>query len=473
MQICWMTASELHDALRRREFSAVELLDATLTRCDRLGPLLRPFSVLLETRARAAAEAADRRLADGTAGPLTGLPVTVKDSQWMAGVESTHGSRTMEGFVPAVTCRAVERLQQAGAVIFAKTAVPEFCYFGITASDLLGVTSNPWSLERTPGGSSGGCAAAVGSGLGPLSLGGDGGGSIRIPAAFSGVVGFKPTFGLVPREPCATEWKSLVALGPITRSVADVRLMLRPMLGADPADRHSVAPPLIADGAADLRGVRVAASLDLGFAPVDADVATVFLSAVERIEQAGAEVVWDAPGLASSVRVWATIACADARWAEAEAYERRRDDLGERTAAFLEFGDSITSDQYVRAQAARDGIHQAYADLFARTGAEVLLTPTLGCEAFPHGSTHPASIGGVEIAPPWLDWAGFLYDANLAGLPALALPIGFGDEGLPVSMQLLGPRMADSRVLAVAEAVEGLLGRMPAAPEPGGVPALA
>jgi Asp-tRNA(Asn)/Glu-tRNA(Gln) amidotransferase A subunit family amidase len=202
-------------------------------------------------------------------------------------------------------------------------------------------------------------------------------------------------------------------------------------------------------------------------------VRRAFAAAVERIEQAGAEVVWDCPGLASSVRVWATIACADARWAEAEAYEYRRDRLGEHTAAFLEFGDAVTSDQYVRAQAARDGIHQAYADMFARTGAEVLLTPALGCEAFPHGSTHPAAIGGVEIVPPWLDWAGFLYDANLAGLPALALPIGFGDAHLPVSMQLLGPRMSDGRVLAIAEAVERLLGRMPAPPEPAALTAAA
>ena len=460
-----MSAVELADALRARRVSAVEALDAVLDRCRRVEPLLRPFSVMLEPRARAAARAADAALAAGTAGPLAGIPVTVKDSQWMAGVESTHGSAVMEGFVPSVTCAAVERLERAGAVVFAKTAVPEFCYFGVTASDLMGVTRNPWAPERTPGGSSGGSAVAVAAGLGPLSLGGDGGGSIRIPAAFCGVVGFKPTFGLVPREPCAEAWKSLVALGPIARSVADARMMLRPMLGRDPRDRHSTGAVALGEGAADLAGVRLVASPDLGFAPVDGDVLRAFHQAVERVERAGAQVVWGDAGLASSVRVWATIATADARWAEAEAYETRRHLLGEATAAFLDFGDSITAGQYTRAQAARDGIHRAYADLFERTGADALLTPALGCEAFPHGTNHPANVGGVEIVPPWLDWAGFLYDANLAGLPALALPCGFGGDGLPVSIQLQGPRRSDSRLLAVAEAVESVLGRFPAPPE--------
>ena len=162
---------------------------------------MNPFAVRLDERARTAAREADRLLDRGEGGALCGLPVTVKVSHWIAGVEAASGSRSRVGFVPAESCGAVERLEAGGAVIFATTTVPEFCYFGITDSELHGRTSNPWNLDRTPGGSSGGAAAALAAMAGPLALGGDGGGSIRIPAAFCGVVGYKPTFGLVPHEP--------------------------------------------------------------------------------------------------------------------------------------------------------------------------------------------------------------------------------------------------------------------------------
>ena len=185
--------------------------------------------------------AADAALAAGTGGPLCGIPLTIKDSHYLAGVTAAAGSRSLQHFVPTETSAAVERLEAAGAVIFAKTTTPEFCYFGITDSPVNGRTNNPWDLERTPGGSSGGAGAAVAAGLGPLALGGDGGGSIRIPAAFCGVVGFKPTFGLVPREPCAVGWKTLVSYGPLARTVDDARLMLRALAGWHPRDRHSLA----------------------------------------------------------------------------------------------------------------------------------------------------------------------------------------------------------------------------------------
>jgi len=227
MDVCEVSAGELRAALARREVSAAEVLEAVLDRADRLSEPLNPFAVRLDGRARAAAAGADLALARGTGGPLCGLPVTIKDSHYLAGVSAASGSRALVDFVPAQTSAAVERLEAAGAVIFAKTTTPEFCYFGITESPVNGRTSNPWDLGRTPGGSSGGAGAAVAAGLGPLALGGDGGGSIRIPAAFCGVVGFKPTFGLVPREPCSPGWKTLVSYGPLARSVDDARLALR------------------------------------------------------------------------------------------------------------------------------------------------------------------------------------------------------------------------------------------------------
>ncbi len=466
MNLWERSAVELVAGLRARDYSAVEVLDAVLARAEAVSPALNPFAARLDERAFAAAEAADRSLARGEGGVLCGVPVTVKESYWIAGVEAALGSRSRLGFVPDESCGTVERLDTAGAAIFATTTVPEFCYSGITESPLHGRTSNPWDVSRTPGGSSGGAGAAVAAGAGPVALGGDGGGSIRIPAAFCGLVGYKPTFGLVPHEPSASGWKTLVALGPLTRSVADARLVLGAIAGAHPLDRFSVDGSVLDPDALDPRGLRFVVSEDLGFAPADDDVLEAFRAAVAALEAAGATLIRDDPGLSSSIEIWAAIAAAESRYSEAFEFEQRRRDLTPETVEFLLFGERVPARRYIEAQFARDEIFRAYADLFARTGADALLTPTLGCEAFPHGRHYPEAIGGVPIELPWLDWAPFLYDANLAGLPACALPIGRGDHGLPVSMQLLGPRGSDGRLLAAAETVEQIVGRLGRPPEP-------
>jgi Asp-tRNA(Asn)/Glu-tRNA(Gln) amidotransferase A subunit family amidase len=469
LDIWELSAVDLAAALRRRELSAGLALEAVLQRANQIERSVNPFSLRLDDRARRAAAAADAALARGEGGPLCGVPVTTKDSHWMAGVECTSASRARIGVVPAETVAAIERLEAAGAVIFARTTTPEFCYFGVTESALFGRTSNPWNLERTAGGSSGGGGAAVAAGVGPLSLGGDGGGSIRIPAAFCGIVGFKPTFGLVPHEPSSPGWKTLIAVGPMARSVADTRFMLRAIVGPDPRDRHSTPPGPLDIPAPKPRALHVIASEDLGFAPLDDDVRRTFRAAVARLADAGVSIISDSPRLGSSVHVWSTIATAEARYSEAEEYERNRDLLSPAAVEFIAAGEQVTATQYIQAQFARERIHRAYVDLFARTGAAVLLTPTVGCEAFPHGRHHPDKIGGIPIAYPNLDWAPFLYDANLAGLPTCAIPIGLGDDGLPVSMQVLGPRRDDGRVLAAAETIEALIGftaRPPVDPPP-------
>jgi Asp-tRNA(Asn)/Glu-tRNA(Gln) amidotransferase A subunit family amidase len=470
MELWQMTAVELAARLRGREVSAVQALEAVLDRVERIGPAINPFSVRLDDRAREAARRADERLDRGDGGLLTGVPLTVKDSQWMAGVESAYGSLTMQGFVPDRTTLAVERLEADGAVIFAKTAVPEFCYSGICESPVHGRTSNPWDLDRVPGGSSGGAGAAVAAGLGPLSLGGDGGGSIRIPAAFCGVVGYKPTFGLVPREPASQSWKTLVSIGPLARTVADARLMLDVVAGVDDGDRHSIDVRDLDRPAPDPRELVVVASEDLGFAHLDDDVRIAFHRTIDTLRAVGTTVVDDHPGLHSSVRTWATIASTEARYAEAHAYEERHDDLTTRAAHFMHFGGRVELEGYLHAQWERDRIHRAYVDLVERTGASVLLTPALGCEAFPHGTTHPLEIGGVEISPLWMDWAPFLYDANLCGYPAAAVPVGLGDDGLPVAVQVLGLRGHDGAVLAAAEVIERLAGFAGRPPDPIGLP---
>jgi Asp-tRNA(Asn)/Glu-tRNA(Gln) amidotransferase A subunit family amidase len=430
MEIWELGAVELGAALRDREITAIEALDAVLERADAITPTLNPFAIRLDDRAREAAANADQQLKRGSVGPLTGIPVTVKDSHYLAGVPTTFGSQAAEPYTPAESVAAVRRLEEAGAVIFAKTTTPEFCYAGTTPG-----TGNPHDPTRTPGGSSGGAAAALGGGAGPLALGGDGGGSIRIPAAFCGVVGFKPTFGAVPREPSSQGWKTLVAYGPLARNVADARLMFESLAGRDPYDRHSIDVEL-------KRGqspFMFAASTGLG--TIDDDVRSAFEAVLERIPH-----VIDSPGITNSASTWSAIATAEARWADAEAFEQHPELLSPYAHAFLAAGDAVTTDVYVRAQIERERIHLAYAQLFERSG--LLLTPTVGCEAFDGALAAPTTIP---------DWGAFLFDANLAGLPACAIPMGVGDEGLPLSLQITGPRGADGAVLAAAQYIEELL----------------
>jgi len=465
VDICDLTAAELAAALRRRELSATEALDAVLDRADQIGPTVNPFTMRLDERARADARAADEALARGGGGPLCGIPVTTKDSHWMAGLESTSGSRTRLGHIPPETVGAIEMLERAGAVVFARTTTPEFCYFGITQSDLFGPTANPWDLDRTSGGSSGGAGAAVAARCGPLALGGDGGGSIRIPAAFCGVVGFKPTFGMVSHEPSGPEWKTLVSVGPLARTVADARMMFAAVAGPDPRDRHSGIVGPLDQPVPPPSELRLAVSADLGFAALDDDVRQAFEAVLDQLASAGADLVPDSPGLTSSIEVWSAIALAEAHVAEAEVLAHRREELTSAAVDFLEAGGRVTMPAYVRAQFAREHIHRAYVDMFRRTGAVALLTATLGCEAFALDRTYPETIGGMPVSYPHMDWAPLLYDANLAGLPACAVPMGLGDDGLPISLQVVGPRLSDGAVLAAAEAIESLIG-FSAAPDP-------
>ena len=467
-----LSASEQKQALERGELSAETLLESTIQQAEQTQRDINPIAVPLYGEARLAARAADRALRNKRGGPLCGLPVTVKDSQWLAGVPCANGSHSLKDFVPAQTSRAIRRLEAAGAVIFAKTTCPEFCVSGTNNSPLYGPTRNPWHLSYTPGGSSGGAAAAVASGVGSLALGSDGGGSIRIPASFCGVAGFKPSHGLVPRYPGFPTWESLVSYGPLARSVADLRLMMSaltgdgsyldgntvPNRGRWKTPRPSTQP--------DLDKLNLVACADLGFAPVDEDVRGAFNHALERINDGGHTVRRDNPGLRSSVVTWATLATRD-MWEHKRGHlddnAGEEDELGIYAQEFIRFGGGFNEDAIADAQAHCRQILDAYLAMFRRNRATILLTPTMGCEAFPGHRTHPKSIGGTSIELPWLDWAGFLYDANLAGMPACSIPMGIGDEGLPLGLQLIGPPGSDRDLLKAAGIVEALLDWQPSA----------
>ena len=456
MSLIQKSAIELIAELRAHRISACELLELTIEHAEKIAQITNPFAVKLYQRARKLAIIADQQLAIGQGGPLCGLPISIKDSQWLAGIPCANGSMTQQSFVPEQSGAAIERLERAGAVIFAKTTCPEFSLMGTTTSKLYGATTNPWDKSRTCGGSSGGAAAAIASGAGTMSLGGDGGGSIRIPAAFCGIVGFKPSFQAVPRDPCFPAWSTLVSYGPMTRSVADARLMYSVVAANNQQHAYQDSLSAHALNPSKVTGLKIIVSEDLGFAPVDDDVRLCFRKVLRELEAAGAQLIYDQPNLPSSVVAWATSAHYDS-WSFQSQKAEPLKNLEKHTVDMMKFGASLTEQEFNAAEAHRDEIHRAYTAMYTRAETAIFITPTLGCEAFKMGFRQPKYIGSTKITYPWLDWATFLYDANLIGLPACALPMGLGNEGLPLSIQVSGPLGSDANVLDIAEHLEGLI----------------
>jgi Asp-tRNA(Asn)/Glu-tRNA(Gln) amidotransferase A subunit family amidase len=348
-------------------------------------------------------------------------------------------------------------LRAAGAVIVGKTNNPEFCYRGYTDNLLYGLTRNPWDLGRTPGGSSGGAGASVAAGMTALALGTDGGGSIRIPAAFCGVVGHKPTFGAVPKDPGFLGWKTLSVDGPLTSSVRDAALVLSIIAG--PAAEDDMTYPGLSAAAEllaavrdpVLAGLRIAWSEDMGGLPVDHGVRSVFRSAVEVFERLGCRLTEAYPEVPHPTDLWNTIACAEGFVSEGPLLAEFRGQMSPGIPELIEAGRHITAAQYIAAMHEKARYTRLWAEFF--TSFDVLLTPTMQLTAFPVGIQTPEFIEGQPVDPFFDDWCTSCLSANLAGLPATSVPAGLAD-GLPVGLQVMGPRWADARTLRAAAAFE-------------------
>jgi Asp-tRNA(Asn)/Glu-tRNA(Gln) amidotransferase A subunit family amidase len=387
------------------------------------------------------------------------VPVTIKDHIWLAGAPATNGSRALHDFIPTQDAVAVRRLKAAGAIVIGKTNNPEFCYRGFTDNDLWGLTRNPWALDRTPGGSSGGAGASVAYGAAPIALGTDGGGSIRIPAAFCGVVGHKPTFGLVPKMPGFRGWPTLSVDGPLTRTVRDAALALSVLAG--PAAQDDLTWPafrgdLIAAvrDPPDWRHLRIAVSEDLGWADVEPAVRQAFRHALDRLSDDGAQLVEDAPQTPDPTPLWNDIALAEGFASEGPLLAKHPDRISSASRKIIEAGRSTSAATYLDAQASRTGYAQHWAEFF--TTYDALLAPSMPLPAFSVDVESPATIDGTPVDPFFDDWCKLALPANLAGLPACALPTGLDPHGLPLGMQVIGPRWSDDTVLAIAAAYERL-----------------
>jgi Asp-tRNA(Asn)/Glu-tRNA(Gln) amidotransferase A subunit family amidase len=460
MSDAWAMAA----AVRSGETSSVELVEESLRRIEANDGEVNAFTVVLADQATADAREADRRRDDR---PLLGVPVSVKDHIWLAGSPATNGSVALADFVPDVDAVPVQRLKAAGAVVVGKTNNPEFCYRGYTDNDLFGLTRNPWSLDRTPGGSSGGAGASVAYGATPIALGTDGGGSIRIPAAFCGVVGHKPTFGLVPKMPGFRGWPALSVDGPLTRTVRDAALALSVMAGPSPHDESSW-PLDVGDLLAavctpvDWATLRVAVSEDLGWAPFDQSVRAAFRAAVDALARDGAQVTEAAPRAPYPTQLWNDIALPEGFASEGPLLERWGDRMTAGTREIVEAGRTASAADYLDALERRRDYGLRWAEFFTRY--DVLLTPSMPLAAFGTDVQSPASIDGVPVDPFFDDWCALALPANLTGSPACAVPTGYDGAGLPLGMQVMGPRFSDARVLAVAAAYERLVpwtGRWP------------
>lgn len=452
-----MPAHALGAAVRRGEARAEDAVAAAFARIRAIDGAMNAFCALREVEALEEARAIDARMARGEdPGPLAGVPFGVKDEQDVAGMPTTYGSVPMRAHRPARDSTLVARLRAAGAVPVGKTNMPEFGSTAFTKNRLFGVTRNPWNLERTPGGSSGGSAAAVAAGEVPLATGGDGGGSVRIPASYSGLVGLKPTFGIVSRAPFHfRDWVDTISRGPLVRCVRDAAVFLDAVAGYDPLDPDSVPAPArpYADALDDVpSGLRVAYAASLGYGRVAADVRREVEAAVTSLERAlGRTVEVVEPRLTDAGLAWAMLNCFEQRAKLAPLLDAHRAEWGRGYLKGLDWAASLTAGDIGDHQRTRLALIEEVAALFAR--CDVLLTPTVPTTAFDARGPMPAAIDGERLASP-MHAVAFSYPFNLTGHPACTVPVGLGDDGLPVGLQIVTERHAEHLLLAVAAAAE-------------------
>ncbi|MBI4012497.1 MAG: amidase [Candidatus Rokubacteria bacterium] len=452
-EIGYASATALAAAIREKAVSPVEAVDAVLRRIERLNPVLNAYCTLTAEAARAAARRAEAAVLRGDAlGPLHGVPVSVKDTIWTAGVRTTMGSALYADFVPGEDAPVVARLVAAGAIVLGKTTTPEFAHKGTTDSPLFGITRNPWSLGYTPGGSTGGGAAAVAAGLGPLAVGTDEGGSIRLPAAFCGVVGLKPTYGLVPRYPVGVA-ELLTHLGPLARTVADAALCLTVTAGRDDRDGWSLAAPPV-DYLAGLErrpgALRVAWSPRLGYAAVDPEVLRVTSAAVRALGTLGWHVEEADPGFEDPAAISDAFRYPALAVALGDRLPEWRARMDPSLVPLVEEGQRMSGPDVARALMRRHDLWLAVHAFFGRY--DLLATPVVAVPPFPVDAPPPREIAGRPVSRR--GWIPFTYPFNLTGQPAIALPCGVTADGLPIGLQLVARRLDDALLLRAAAAFE-------------------
>jgi len=440
--------------------SAREVVQAHLDQIDRINPTVNAICTLVPERALADADAADLALADAgrPPGPLHGLPIVIKDLVSTAGIRTTFGSPIYADNVPEQDDLIVERLRGAGAIVLGKSNTPEFGAGSQTFNAVFGETCNPYDLERTCGGSSGGAAVALATGMAPIADGSDLGGSLRNPASFCNVVGFRPSPGRVPTWPALNAWSSLSVQGPMARSVDDVALLLSAIAGPDdraplanPQPGNTFAVPLDAD----FRGTRVAWSRNLGRYPVEPVVNQTIEAQRHVFEDLGCIVEEGEPDFHDADEIFQTLRAWGFARARAADLARHRDQLKDTVIWNTEQGLGLSGLDVSNAEAKRTELYQRVRRFMRRY--RFLVLPAAAVPPFPLQQRWVQEVDGVAMQT-YIDWMAVCYAITLTGLPAISVPCGFTPGGLPIGVQIVGRHQADLDVLRIAHAFEAATG---------------
>jgi aspartyl-tRNA(Asn)/glutamyl-tRNA(Gln) amidotransferase subunit A len=454
--LCSLSVHDLSGRIRRREVSPVEVVEAHLRRIAELNPQLSAFLTVTGDRALDEARHAEAEIAAGHwRGPLHGIPYGAKDIIETAGVVTTHGSSFFRDHVPTADADCIARLRRAGAILLGKTLTHEFASAATTINPHYGTAHNPWRLDRITGGSSGGSAAAVAAGLCPFALGSDTGGSIRQPAALCGIVGLKPTHGRISLTGVCPNVLTFDHLGPMTRTARDAALTLQVLAGYDPRDATSCdvpVPDYTAHWERGVRGLRLVLCPDFyTHTEVDAEVERALQGAIRVFQDLGAQVeTVPFPDAGRFDGLFRAIAGPEYAEFHRPFFEKNPDGYGADVRARLAWSFEITADQYVRGLRERELLRREMAAFFR--GVDGFLLPSMPCTA-PPIATLEARVNGKAYDGTWIHRP-FLSWHNLTGCPAVSLPMGFGTDGLPLSLQIAGPEWSEARVLAIAHAYE-------------------
>ena len=463
-----MNAIDLARLVRTKALSPVEILKSHLDAIARANPAINAICTLAAEQATEAARAAEDAVMRGRAlGPLHGVPIGIKDVTPTAGIRTTYGSPLYAEHVPEEDAEVVTRLKTAGAIVVGKTNTPEFATGANTVNNVFGATRNPWNLSLTAGGSTGGGAAAVAARMLPLAEGTDVGCSLRVPAAYCGVVGLRPTAGLVPNSAEPLPWDPTCVHGPIARTASDVALMLDAMAGATASSPISFDPPWrgelvrMIEETRDLRGLSIGYIADIAGLGIDAEVEQICRSAALGLSKAHASVTELTLDLSEGVDAYQVLR---GEWMVAQYTDRldRLHEFGSNLAGNIESGLVLTSRDIAVAERKRAEIWRRLRRFF--DDYDLLLTPTVPVPPFPVEQNYPTEVGGRKL-DNYTTWFAPAFIVSLVALPAASVPAGMTRSGLPVGIQVIGPRCSEPRILACAKLVAELnpIGRPPQA----------
>jgi len=468
--ICFMPAWEMKEQIINQELTSEELTETIIERIEKTNPIINAYCTTTFDLARDLAKKADNAVKKGEKlGLLHGIPTSIKDNVDVEGIRTTCGCKAFENYIPTKDDIAVKRLKEAGVVILGKTNMPAFGYKGVTDNLIFGVTKNPWHLERTSGGSTGGGAAATASGLSPLTQGSDGGGSIRIPSSFCGLFGIKPTFGRIPQTSMKIEGNmgTYVQKGPLVRYVKDAALMLDALVGDDDIDRYSIPKPNYSfyDALEEKpKKLKIGYAIDLGnLEIIHSEVEKAVLNAVKifeqfnwSVEKSNINLLSTGHTLRGNVDVKNYGLTWNILWIYGIGYflkpiiEEFGDVLDQQLVQMAQYGFQLTPEEIYMAEIQREIIYDNVCKHFKEF--DILITPTMACPAFELGVSAPTKIDGKEVSSG--AFSPYTHPFNMSGHPAASIPCGWSSEGLPIGMQIVGKRFDEVTVLQVSKAFE-------------------